>query len=1214
MSNMIHEKITVEEIDKIKSLFNKITKSSEFEFIFFSKSKKKLTFENYVNLLKFLAKRSQNNKFEFVTNDMMLDVIYNSNANSTYRCSINGKEAINKYMKQLSNAPIHVIFRNIAKLKNIDKNIHVIKKNKEAVNVVDIDDLYMRVRLSDEIEPSKSELEELIKLDNTHMSSIIFRFKERSSLYVYKEKNEYIKIDLTLIKSNNNYNKLHTSAPQYELEIELISENPKQNLLNIMFNETELLLKMIQQSNFYITKTSADNVIRAYKNLLSIGNNESFLYGRQSVSLEIQYVESLVNKYAVTDKADGERQLLIIVFNKVYFITKHLEVKDTGIIIKQKEYNNTILDGELLFIKGRHVFLVFDCLFANNIDVRKIVNLGERLKHADNVIEKCFIFGKQKGYKSMNEKFKNFNLDQQLSYHKKEIKNLFDNLNHDIEIDKRFVLVRRKYFIHSFGVKDWEIFAYSSLMYSTYLSDSSIKCPYIIDGLIYQPNDQAYITNMKESIYKDFKWKPSVKNSIDFYIEFVKDNNGNILTIYDNSYDDVTDNQDEPDIEGLVIKNKQYKICKLHVGKAIDKDEIPILFREKENLHEAYLMLADGTTDVRDIEGNILIDKTVVEFYYDLDSIKRGKFKWIPMRTRYDKTESVIKYKKQYGNYTSTADKVWQSINNPVLMTDFNDLSKGNDPNKNIYFYSKKMDSLKKKISHELIVSASRENKYFQVYNTLAKPMKSFHNFIKTTLITTYCGNLYQNKQLSILDFGCGKGEDLMRLYYAKIAFCVGIDFNQEALSSQIDGAISRYNKFKKSKANFPKVHFIRGDFTTELNYENQVKSLNGMDGINKTLMEKFFSSDSKKRTLFDVINCQFAIHYAFKDHETFTNLKKNINDYLRNDGYVIVTTFDAQRVIELIGEKDKYTQEYTDENGQVKVLYEIVKKYDIDKKSSIIGVGNAIDVHMAWIMQEGVHYTEYLVDEHYIVEQFKKDCDLDLVSTDTFDSQFNIHKNFMTDSILHESSSETKKNLYKFAEYYTDNAINRSCWKWTHLEKFYIFKKNMNEKSQKGGDFMSQFIIPDMNLYNDEYSFMNSIHHIMKKCKVIPQSITPNDFYKDIGIDFEKDIGVNNEKIRNVAKKIHIYHMDETTNKKEKIIDGLNIILIERDCNNDPDVTFIQKFKQINDNELVIIIMKDGDLYVPIYENNNSDNVRNGIFNIKNNMIHNLIEKFALV
>ena len=65
-----------------------------------------------------------------------------------------------------------------------------------------------------------------------------------------------------------------------------------------------------------------------------------------------------------------------------------------------------------------------------------------------------------------------------------------------------------------------EIFAYANIMYKKYTESKEINCPYMLDGLIFQPSVQEYITNVKESKYLDYKWKPPFKNSIDFFIEF----------------------------------------------------------------------------------------------------------------------------------------------------------------------------------------------------------------------------------------------------------------------------------------------------------------------------------------------------------------------------------------------------------------------------------------------------------------------------------------------------------------------------------------------------------------------------------------------------------------------------------------------------------------------------------------------------------------------
>ena len=46
--------------------------------------------------------------------------------------------------------------------------------------------------------------------------------------------------------------------------------------------------------------------------------------------------------------------------------------------------------------------------------------------------------------------------------------------------------------------------------------------------------------------------------------------------------------------------------------------EVPVLFRKFDNLHVAKLGSVNGM--VRDIEGDIIQDNTVVEFYYNDDS------------------------------------------------------------------------------------------------------------------------------------------------------------------------------------------------------------------------------------------------------------------------------------------------------------------------------------------------------------------------------------------------------------------------------------------------------------------------------------------------------------------------------------------------------------------------------------------------------------------
>src|SRR5205085_7125358 len=130
---------------------------------------------------------------------------------------------INKYMEMLHTRKNHVIFSKMVDLYFDEKrggNIDILKKVKDAENMIDIVDYNIRVRLAKELKPTKSELESLKKLTPEKMNSVIYRYKQRVSLYVYQKNNEFVRIDLTLVKMNKLINRLDRSAPRYELEME----------------------------------------------------------------------------------------------------------------------------------------------------------------------------------------------------------------------------------------------------------------------------------------------------------------------------------------------------------------------------------------------------------------------------------------------------------------------------------------------------------------------------------------------------------------------------------------------------------------------------------------------------------------------------------------------------------------------------------------------------------------------------------------------------------------------------------------------------------------------------------------------------------------------------------------------------------------------------------------------------------------------------------
>ena len=83
-------------------------------------------------------------------------------------------------------------------------------------------------------------------------------------------------------------------------------------------------------------------------------------------------------------------------------------------------------------------------------------------------------------------------------------------------------------------------------------------------------------------------------------------------------------------------------------------------YKEEYSDVEVFLPIVRG--QVRDIENNIVQSNTVIEVIYNNNLNVPHQYRWTVLRTRYDKTDSVLRFKKRYGNFSSTAVKVWKSM------------------------------------------------------------------------------------------------------------------------------------------------------------------------------------------------------------------------------------------------------------------------------------------------------------------------------------------------------------------------------------------------------------------------------------------------------------------------------------------------------------------------------------------------------------------------
>lgn len=139
---------------------------------------------------------------------------------------------------------------------------------------------------------------------------------------------------------------------------------------------------------------------------------------------------------------------------------------------------------------------------------------------------------------------------------------------------------------------------------------------------------------------------------------------------------------------------------------------------------------------------------------------------------------------------------------------------------------------------------------------------RKYHNAIKDRLISQYMS------RKSVLDIGSGAGGDIHKYVRHKASRVIGIDI------VDVEYDHPRHMKFFKTD--------------TELyDIQDMIKN----EGISK----------------FDVVNCQFALHYFFKSKSTLDNFISNVTRSLKSGGLLVVTYLDADLVKKALGNNGVY-------------------------------------------------------------------------------------------------------------------------------------------------------------------------------------------------------------------------------------------------------------------------------------------------------------------
>ena len=899
---------------KLVNLINhsKENKNYEFEARFWNKQKELINEDNFNKVFQKLIFSKENNglgyKYEMKN---ILDVILE-------KSSINGNfESIRMTLSDVDEIKKYWLTSNI-------EGLNPIFIEKERIDKVDDDNYYLRYSLNNEL-PQNNLLEKNKNLLMTNTYQKVFRYKNRYSI---KTNDDLFQIDMSNIKMGigNSFKDSNTlkEALKYEIEIEFIGKDTQLGndiIIKSLLEHCELILKILQNSEILLSHNLINKIKKNYGELIKTVNYNDFIAAspvtiHRDNLLKSSIIKNIQNNYAVTLKADGERNFLIVISSnkeeengKIFIFDNNFNFIDTG--YKNILWTNTLIEGEYIQNNGIRELFMYDILFSKGIDVRK--------HH--------FI-----DYKKEAKNITRFELLDQFEKS--------DTLKTIFSLEKCIKLKNKKY-IQSIRADGTDIFQKAKELW-----DSRKYNNFNVDGIIFVPKYQYYPLRGGSWEYL-FKWKPPQLNTIDFLIRVMKNDNNEDIK---NPFIEVIN---RPDGKQETIL-KQFKTLQLYVtgiktifGKnhTSNKKRIPILFNpfnmdnknsEVYNLAKIILeddgkMYAFNTITNEKVE---IYDNIIVEFSYD--NTKEIGFKWIPFKFRKDKTSLYRKGEPIFGNSERTANDIFKAIHNPVTEEM---ITTGNVP------ISENGITVENKPYYVRELSDNGKRERF--------PYQNFHNhYIKYQLLY-FASPSYINEYTSgfhgkILDLCCGNGVDYAKIKKAKYNEIIGMDYDY----NNIKEAQERFKSFSIPP---PKAYYVRGD-SGKLIFPEQAS---GFTEADKIYTKKYIPS----KYIFDTLSLQFCFHYFFENEITLRSIIQNINDNLKIGGFVVGTTFDGSKVYELLKEKDFIIGKTF--SGET--MWKIDKKFSKtkllfnDKKPNF---GKEIDVYIKTI---GNVHKEYLVNFDYL-------------------------------------------------------------------------------------------------------------------------------------------------------------------------------------------------------------------------------------------------------
>lgn len=910
-----------------------------------AKCKQHVSLEQFTKLLTYL--RSVGGYQEVVHADT-LDVSFKDGT----RASLIGVPTIQTYCKlqQVDLSAVKAINK---------KKIHT----KETPTTLPFDAVYFKIDLRNEAMIDDTKKTAVVSMLESADTMKGFRMKKR---YSYIDSTETFKVDMTIVREAHGFKTFAESGvsmvvPSYEIELELIKRSTKDVKANakvFLQGILEVYMTLSGEEDHATTLDEKKSVLQNYLNLV-FGTIKGKKAAMEAGQKPKQY-------FAGPQPITLER--------------KNVLDPGLGVTTIKTEYTVTEkADGErmLLFVSNTG-----KCYFINNrLDIHYT---GLKLNSIVNSLLDGEFVESKKIYAVFDIYWDNGT----------DVRNqpLIPTRHEHMQNFVKKVADKATFTLH---LKEF-LFGEDVMTESRVILDKATQgqYPYAIDGLIFTPKNLpvggSFAKDQPESTgtwNKVFKWKPPQDNTIDFMVVFKQDQDFTVkdgktykvLSLYVGynpmQWEPITSIQF---IDGQVQRTTSYIAKEFLPGDVLNAD------------FSKSLVQVDSMTDkIACKNGDGIESNSIVEFSFDETTMR-----WQPLRVRHDKTEMLRRFGLSgTANDYGTAMNIWKSIRYPVtedMITGTKSITAKDVVEDDVYYYR-----------------VTSRDKF------ASRPMLDFHNYwIKgQTLFGKMKGST------SLFDVSCGKGGDIPKWIDNGFTKVLGVDVARDNIENPVDGAYARTlqnKRYDNKKHEFVYVtldsskKFVKEMFEALPN-EDDVKVCKHLWGIQRLETAKKPSTFGFIKDKFDVVSCQFSIHYFFGNEQNLDTLLWNVDEQLKPGGYFIGTCLDGQAVKKLL----KNVSYGTSVQGAKydRILWDIKKCYKSENAPSF---GEEIEVFMESI---GRVSREYLVNME-VLKQKLEALGITLHNMGTFEEAF---------KELTESTTE-------------DNVFTQSIKKLTQEEKRYSF------------------------------------------------------------------------------------------------------------------------------------------------------------------------------